>query len=95
MMLKKKIIKALSLLCVLGILLSSASLLGGVILAEGENLLVNGDLSQGSTFSVPGWSVDQNLSNGARMTNDGIYLNAWWGKKISQLVDLEANTTYE
>lgn len=95
MMLKKKIIKALSLLCVLGILLSSASLLGGVILAEGENLLVNGDLSQGSTFSVPGWSVDQNLSNGARMTNDGIYLNAWWGKKISQFVDLEANTTYE
>lgn len=90
--------KILSLFCAVVILLASLVMFNGFgadILAEMDNLLVNGDLSQGSTFSVPGWSVNQSLSNGARMTDDGVYLNAWWGKKISQIITLEPNTTYE
>lgn len=90
--------KLLSLLCAFCVLLGSLIMVngfGGDISAQTDNLLVNGDLSQGSTFSVPGWSVNQSLSNGARMTDDGVYLNAWWGKKISQIIDLEPNTTYD
>lgn len=90
--------KLVSLLCAVCLLAGSLVLVnssGSEILAETDNLLVNGDLSQGTTFSVPGWSVNQSLSNGARMTDDGVYLNVWWGKKISQIVDLEPNTTYD
>lgn len=72
--------------------------LGSFIIALGsgagnnENLLVNGDFTEGSVFNVPGWSAGRGVGN--RVDDGEIYLNVWWGKEIVQTVNLKANQSY-
>ena len=54
------------------------------------NLIVNGDFSQGSGADVTGWTT----TGAGILTDDGNYLNVWYGKEATQKVDLEANTKY-
>ena len=61
-----------------------------------DNLLVNGDFSDGSAKSAPGWSLDDG-GVGARIadTDGSYYLEVWWGRTITQTVTLSPNTKYK